>query len=97
MLLEYVYFETEPMEKAQRGELLDFSRLRQPARCVPPKVDQQKLKALRAKLSERVRELNLRSGGLHVPFNAADGSRVWDEEDRPVKLPIGARIKFSGV
>jgi len=97
MLLDYVYFETEPMERAQRGELLDFSRLRQPARCAPPKVDQQKLKALRARLSERVRELNLRIGGLEVPFNAQDGARVWDEEDRPLRFPVGASIKFDGV
>jgi hypothetical protein len=27
LLLDYVYFETEPMEAAQRGQLLDFSRL----------------------------------------------------------------------
>ena len=26
-ILEYVYFETEPMQEAQRGEILDFSRI----------------------------------------------------------------------
>jgi hypothetical protein len=96
-LLDYVYFETEPMERAQRGDLLDFSRLRQPVHSAPPKVDQQKLKALRARLSERVRELKLRSGGLEVPLIAYDGSRVWDEEDRSVKFPTGTSIKFDGV
>ena len=27
-ILEYVYFETEPMQEAQRGEILDFSKIR---------------------------------------------------------------------
>ncbi|HOQ47246.1 MAG TPA: hypothetical protein PK157_18145 [Bryobacteraceae bacterium] len=97
MLLDFVYFETEPMERARRGELLDFSQLRQPARAAPPRVDQQRLKALRARLAERVRDLKLRTGGLQSPLIAHDGARVWDEEDRPVKLPIGAPIEFPGV
>ena len=37
-LLEYVYFETEPMQDAQRGNILDFSKIRpeeKPARRSP--------------------------------------------------------------
>jgi Protein of unknown function (DUF4065) len=96
-LLDYVYFETEPMERAQRGEELDFSLLRQPTRPAPPKVDQRKLKTLRTQLSERVKDLKVRSGGLEVPHIAYDGSRAWDEEDRSVQFPVGATIKFGGV
>jgi hypothetical protein len=96
-MLDYVYFETEPMEKAKRGERLDFSVLRQPVLVAPPRVDQQKLRGLRTRLSERVRELNVRSDGLQVPQIAHDGSLAWDEEDRSIQFLAGASVKFDGV
>lgn len=96
-LLDYVYFDTEPMERAERGQLLDFSMLRRPAQSTQLKLDQQKLKDLRERLSEQVRELKLCRGGLEVPLMAYDGAQVWDEEDRPVKYPVGTSIKFDGV
>jgi len=96
-LLDYVYFETEPMENARRGERLNFSQLRRPSPPVPPTIDQGKLQALRTRLSARVRELKLGTDGLRVPINAYEGSQTWDEDDRSVYFPIGASIKFDGV
>jgi hypothetical protein len=47
-LLDYVYFETEPMIEAKPGSVLDFSKSRMPE--VPKKVDMKKLS--RAKVEE---------------------------------------------
>ena len=47
-LLDYVYFETEPMENARRGEILDFSQLAPFVYAPPPKFDEAKLKTIRA-------------------------------------------------
>jgi len=95
-LLDYVYFDTEPMEGAERGQLLDFSRLRQSAPSTQPKLDQNRLKDLRARLAMQARQLNLRKSGLEVPLMAFEGSQVWDEEDRLVQYPVGTAIKFNG-
>jgi hypothetical protein len=39
MLLDYVYFDTEPMENVARGETLKFTNLTPPERDVQPKID----------------------------------------------------------
>jgi hypothetical protein len=96
ILLDYVYFETEPMENAQRGELLDFSRLREPAPQFRFRVDPQKLKALRARLRERVEQLHLCRDGVQEPWNAHEGSRAWDEDDRSFRIPVDTPIDLPG-
>jgi hypothetical protein len=95
MLLDHVYFETEPMEAARRGELLDFTCLRPPPRPAPLPVDQQKLAALRKRLRERVKQLTLPATGVELPLDAIQAARSWDEDDRPPRLPPGTPVKFS--
>lgn len=95
-LLDYVYFETEPMEDASRGERLHFSKLSPTTRPLKPKVDAERLKALRARLRSRVEELNLRREGVRLPYAGLENARAWDEDDRPVRLPAGHNIRFSG-
>jgi len=52
-LLNHVYFETEPMQNAAKGQALDFGTI-QPSQIETPtvvKIDPEKLKALRTKLT----------------------------------------------
>jgi len=90
-LLNYVYFDTEPMEHATRGEILDFSTLRHPAREIPPKFDAAKLKALRARLRDRVTKIGLSREGIHIPAIDYDSQIGW-EEDGSLSLPIGMEV-----
>jgi hypothetical protein len=57
-LLDYVYFETEPMTDAKRGSLLDFTKARMPE--VPKKVEMKKIAKLKIqearKAVERLKE-----------------------------------------
>jgi len=93
-LLDFVYFETEPMENARRGELLDFSAVKMPeaARRLP--VDVNKLNALRQRLAATVKRLGFTRDGVHVAAVDIESERAWAEEDRPVLLPIGCRVQF---
>ena len=53
LLLDYVYFETEPMEDARKGDLLDFSRakMHEPLKTVQlKKIPQDKIKLAREKI-----------------------------------------------
>jgi hypothetical protein len=66
ILLDHVYFDTEPMENAQRGELLDFSTLRSVSFADRPiAINQDKLKQIRAKIKERTRALALTRAGIN--------------------------------
>ncbi len=72
-LLDYVYFETEPMESVkQRGDVLDFSTIK-PASDIPPVIP---LKASR-EAEKKVAELRARI----APFFASMSNR--GEDDQP--------------
>lgn len=96
LLLDYVYFETEPMEAVSRGDLLDFSGLRPPAPTVPPHLDQRELAVLRKRLRERVKQLTLPATGAQLPLEAIEAASYWDQDDRPPRLPQGIPISFPG-
>jgi len=93
-LLDHVYFDTEPMENARRGEPLDFSQLRSAKPTRPVRLDRQKLKELRKKLAERVRALNLRREALQLPRTASEGLQEWDKDVGDPNLPVGAPVEF---
>jgi len=93
-LLDHVYFDTEPMENAKRGELLDFSTVRSPELSRPVRVDAQRLKRLRDQLKDRVKQLGLTRGGIHVPVVDIESQQAWDEDDRRIALPVGQQIHF---
>jgi hypothetical protein len=49
-LLDYVYFETEPMVNVHKGDLLDFSKARQPIK--QPKIEMKKLSKKRLNVAK---------------------------------------------
>jgi hypothetical protein len=93
-LLDHVYFDTEPMENAKRVELLDFSTVQPPDLSRPVRVDSQRLKRLRGQLKDRVKQLGLTRGGIHVPVVDLESQQAWDEDDRRITLPLGQQVHF---
>ena len=93
-LLDHVYFDTEPMESAHRGELLDFSTVRPaPSARVTP-IDQDKLRQIRLTIKERTRALGLTKAGIHVPLVDVESNTAWDEEHLPVDVKPGTTVRF---
>lgn len=92
LLLNYVYFDTEPMESAKRGEALDFSAVK-PRTLAKLNLDAQAVARLRADLAKHVERLGLARQELYRP---AIELLAWDEDDntRTPQLPTGARVKF---
>lgn len=84
-LLDYVYFETEPMQSARRGDALDFSSVAplHVTRRLGIKLDPNKIKELRKKLASRAplyAELRSRTLGSDELFA---NLREWDSERAP--------------
>jgi hypothetical protein len=94
MLLDYVYFDTEPMESATRGELLDFSALAPSPPSAIPKFDSIKLGEIRSRIQKRARAMGLTREGVHFPSIDVASDTAWDDDDRPVNLPVGGRVKL---
>jgi hypothetical protein len=92
LLLNHVYFNTQPMENAARGEALDFSKLH-PDMTVKLNLDPKAVAKLRAELSGHLERLGLSGGDLHRPAVDMD---AWgeDEDARTPRLPAGAEVKF---
>jgi hypothetical protein len=91
-LLNYVYFETEPMENARRGEILDFSTIHPEVAPVRPTFDTAKIKALRLRLRDQVAKLNLTQDGLHIAAYDYEGQLAWNEDAPTPTLPVGAEV-----
>jgi len=88
-LLDYVYFETEPMQEAKRGELLDFSLIEpQEPRKVVIKLDPVRLRDLRTRLSERSKSYSALRRPLLVPRELSENLEIWDA-DRGKQFPTG--------
>ena len=82
LLLDHVYFDTEPMRDASRGACLDFSTL-MPAvsQTNPKKLDDSKLGALRDKLHHRAANLHLSREPFKVSYSGRDADAAWNGPD----------------
>lgn len=81
-LLDYVYFETEPMFTARRGDTLDFSSVSaSPSKKFIFGLDGAKLALIRKKVAERA----VAYSELRKPFEASEelkeNVRIWDNEE----------------
>ncbi len=79
-LLDYVYFDTEPMLGARRGEWLDFSAIdrSQPSKPVSVVLDKKTVAEMRKKLSQRAAVYgNLRQAAT-TPEDFFPNAREWD-------------------
>ncbi|MCE7964732.1 DUF4065 domain-containing protein [Nitrospirales bacterium NOB] len=95
LLLDYVYFETEPMEDATRGAALDFSSVSPTLKPAMPNIDDKKFRALRRNLKKRVARLNLHRAATKIPLIMLEGEEAWREDFEPLHLPEEALLKHS--
>jgi hypothetical protein len=84
-LLDYVYFETEPMQSARRGDHLDFSLVLplHATRRLVINLDEKRLKDIRTKLAARApayAKLRRPTVGSDELF---ENLREWDSEQTP--------------
>lgn len=80
-LLDFVYFETEPMEGAQRGQRLDFTNVlpRQPRRP-PLRLDRRALEALRARAQQSAPDYATRPQPALLTPELNENLRLWDDD-----------------
>jgi len=95
LLLDYVYFETEPMEQAKRGEALDFSTLSPPPVRVSPTIDNAKLRAVRSAIANRVREMGITRKNAEISLSLLGGEEFWKEDFEPPVLKEHSPLQQS--
>ncbi|SRR5579885_1982318 len=81
-LLDYVYFETEPMQNAQRGDLLDFSYVKAPTKQIKIQLDTEKLATLRARLRERAAVYGAIRKRSEPSSELMEGLQTWDDDSQ---------------
>lgn len=81
-LLDYVYFETEPMLNAKRGDTLDFSTIAIPStKKITLNLDSTKLASLRKKISERASTYSALRKPVRQNEELERNIEIWDKED----------------
>ena len=87
-LLDYVYFETEPMYSAKRGQELDFTgiRLSTDASTTVIKLDRARLTEIRRRAAKHLKELRRPSAEPTWNPLLSEAMRIWDEESNSVRL-----------
>ena len=100
VLIDYVYFETEPMEGAHRGDILEFSKVLQKEVAVPTlpkiKLPEGKLKELRQRLAESRPKRKSRRTPTPAKYDSIyfDAIHTMNEEElRPTYVPRGYPIQ----
>jgi Protein of unknown function (DUF4065) len=95
-LLDYVYFETEPMQNVKRGDLLDFATV---APAIPKRIqinlDREKLRELSRKITARAKDYApLRQAEAGAP-DLSENLAIWDKEEK-TRFPSGpCKIRLS--
>jgi len=95
-LLDYVYFETEPMQNAKRGDALDFSTV---GPAVPKRIqislDRARLKRLTKKIAERAKDYALLRQTKMTSSELSENLAIWDEDEK-ARFPSGpCKIRLS--
>lgn len=95
-LLDYVYFETEPMQNAKRGDVLDFSTVSPATRKkIQINIDRTRLKELNKKVSERAKAYAPLRESATASSELRENLAIWDEEER-TRFPSGpCKIRVS--
>jgi len=93
-LLDYVYFETEPMFTAERGRELDFSTVAPAAESTIRiiRVDPRKLAVIQKGISQHVKELGLKPHQCEWDPVTAEAAKIWDEGHTEVRAGGAVRL-----
>jgi hypothetical protein len=95
-LLDFVYFETEPMQSAKRGGVLDFSIV---GPTVPKKIqislDRARLKELTKKITERAKDYAPLRKTTMASSELSESSQFGTKKKRHAFLPDRARVALA--
>jgi len=98
-LLDYVYFETEPMINAKRGDLLDFTTVRPWTPLEKPRtvrMDAKKLTALRKKYIPHIKEMSQNRPVFQLSDKTyIDCLKAWEGEVSSVPISGQVIIKLG--
>ncbi|MGA2400369.1 MAG: type II toxin-antitoxin system antitoxin SocA domain-containing protein [Syntrophobacteraceae bacterium] len=104
-LLDYVYFETEPMEGVKKGDLLDFGKARPSVRSKPlqfKKLSQQKIEAGKIAIANLKAKAKSSKTNLRNDFD--EGRQFFDEvyfeslenmDDEDLKAGLTGKARIS--
>jgi len=94
-LLDYVYFETEPMRDSRRGEILDFSKIPRWEKEETKKIslDRKKLSQLRERLNSRISQFSRDRTPLKFEEEIKECINIWDEGMS--EIPIRGTVKIN--
>ena len=88
-LLDYVYFETEPMLTAKRGETLDFSGINPyPSKKLSLNLDRTKLQVIRRRVAERAASYSELRKFFEANEELKENVGIWDKEETRI-FPCG--------
>ena len=89
-LLDYVYFETEPMRNAKRGDILDFTKIKpweSPEKIKNVRIDPKRLSTLRNRYLPHINEMSKIKPLFQLPDKCyLDCIKVWDDEISTAQL-----------
>jgi len=96
-LLDFVYFETEPMICARRGEVLDFSKVSK--RETPKKItlsleEKRKLREIAQSIREKLKRIPSPSRPVY-PEEIYEVLRIWDEDEAADLGRLKGRVKID--
>lgn len=96
-LLDYVYFETEPMMSAKRGELLDFSKIPKwrEIRIKKIHIDRKKLSEIRERIRNHIAKLPAPKEPTKFNMELSECLRIWDEGKLEVPIRGTCTIDIS--
>jgi hypothetical protein len=98
-LLDHVYFETEPMINAKRGQLLDFTTVQPwapPEKTKTVRIAAKKLSALRNKYISHIKEMSQSKPAFRLPDKTyVDCLKTWDEDVSATSLSGQVIIKLE--
>ena len=87
-LLDYVYFETEPMQDVERGEILDFSEIKpwHVERIKKIKVNQKRLHEIRKHINEHIKDVKRPIIKVKADNILSECLKIWDEDSKDIRI-----------
>jgi len=87
-LLDYVYFETEPMRDVKRGEILNFSEIKQwnVERVKKIKINQKRLHEIRKHIDKHIKHAMDPTIKAKKDNVLSECLRIWDEDSKDIRI-----------
>lgn len=100
-LLDYIYFETEPMEGVSRSEPLQFEKIERPIQEQVVLIEasndtNDKIKALRLRVNEKLKQIGAaRNIHIHKDKDELNAIKEWDGSDPETTNLTNLKVSFT--